>query len=208
MGWRIPDWFPELGLEAADRLRIYHAELLRFNRALNLISRSSEPSADEMHFADSFLALQGIPELAQAQTIHDLGSGNGHPGLVAAILYPQMSVNLVESDLRKAEFLKHVASRLKLTAVKLVTKRIEELSVGSVKVALARGLATVEKTCGLCAHAMSAGGSIYHLKSATWSVELEANDRSAKTLWVNSVHHEYKLPASGISRAVIQTLKL
>ena len=119
--WRIRSWFPELDERAHERFRIYHLELLRWTKAINLISPSSAPTADLVHFADSILGakfvLSDLGEEAASAEIWDIGSGNGFPGVVFAILRPSAGVICVESDERKASFLKQLGLRLELDII-------------------------------------------------------------------------------------------
>jgi 16S rRNA (guanine527-N7)-methyltransferase len=126
--WRVPTWFAALPAETLAMLKTFHVELLKFNGKLNLISRNTEREADETHFADSILACQLILANTSSPRIYDFGSGNGFPGLVLAILDPKREVHLVESDMRKCEFLKHMIHLLKLSKVTLLNVRLETLT--------------------------------------------------------------------------------
>ena len=107
--WRIKVWFPDIDDKAHDMLKQYWIELLKFNKAINLISRKTVLNADAIHFADSIMGAQIVRKKANRnEYLYDLGSGNGFPGLVYSILYPDQKVILLDSDERKCEFLKHV----------------------------------------------------------------------------------------------------
>ncbi|HEX4925919.1 MAG TPA: RsmG family class I SAM-dependent methyltransferase, partial [Bdellovibrionales bacterium] len=80
--FRIPGWFPDLKPETQNLLSGYFRELLRFNKTINLVSPRSLPDADRLHFADSILGGQIVLNDNTAEVIHDLGSGNGFPGMV------------------------------------------------------------------------------------------------------------------------------
>ncbi|MEQ1723025.1 MAG: RsmG family class I SAM-dependent methyltransferase, partial [Pseudobdellovibrio sp.] len=108
--WRIKAWFPELDEKTHDLLKKYWLELQKFNKVVNLISQKTMLNADAVHFADSIKASQTVRKKANKNNyLYDLGSGNGFPGLVYAILYPDQKMILMDSDERKCEFLKHMA---------------------------------------------------------------------------------------------------
>lgn len=87
--WRIKAWFPELDEKSHDQLKKYFVELQKFNKVVNLISQKTMLNADAIHFGDSIKACQIVRKKANKNNyLHDLGSGNGFPGLVYAILYP------------------------------------------------------------------------------------------------------------------------
>lgn len=89
---------------AADaRLRVYHALLLKWQKAVNLIAPSTVDDAWARHFEDSLQILPILPE--SAAVLADIGCGAGFPGLVIALARPDLKVNLIESDSRKGAFL-------------------------------------------------------------------------------------------------------
>lgn len=118
----IPSTVAAVSHETADKLRHYHALLLKWQEKINLISPNTVADAWERHFIDS---AQLAPLLPQgAQTLYDLGSGAGFAGLVLAMIRPDIKVTMIESDTKKCAFLSAV-SRETNTAVEIVNKRIE-----------------------------------------------------------------------------------
>lgn len=117
--------------ETSDRLQIYAAQLKKWNPAINLVAPGTLPDLWRRHFLDS---AQLLP-LAHRQGLRrgrwlDLGSGGGFPGLVLAALgWPDL--HLVESDQRKAVFLRETA-RLMGVAVTVHACRIEQLEPAAV----------------------------------------------------------------------------
>jgi 16S rRNA (guanine527-N7)-methyltransferase len=112
-----------LDADAVARLRHYCDLLLLWNRSVPLVSRAG--TAAEIvckHFLDS-LAL--VPELSPGENLADIGSGAGFPGLPLAIVRPDVSATLFESNRRKASFLLEVASRLTLPNVTVLETRVE-----------------------------------------------------------------------------------
>ncbi len=87
--WRVPEWFPHLDASLLKALKTYHSELLKFNSRINLISKNTERDCDETHFADCILAVEILMKLGVGPEIHDIGSGNGLPGLMMAIFFPK-----------------------------------------------------------------------------------------------------------------------
>lgn len=205
--WRIPDWFADLSPAVLDRLRAYHGELLKFNLKLNLISRNTERDADEAHFADCILALRCIRSADLGTRIFDIGSGNGLPGIILGILEPAREVNLVESDSRKAEFLKHAIHILKLGNVSVMNVRFEALKSNAMQVGISRGFASVSKTCLACNKIFSVGGQFFHLKGNNWSSEIAEIPSQLISVWAPDLVGEYSLPVSQVRRAVVRTIK-
>lgn len=108
--------------ETLDRLRQYQALLEKWQRAINLVGPATIPDAWTRHFIDSTQLLPLLP--AGPAKLYDLGCGAGFPGLVLAIVRPDISVTLIESDQKKCAFLATVSHETK-TEVKILTTRIE-----------------------------------------------------------------------------------
>jgi 16S rRNA (guanine527-N7)-methyltransferase len=110
------------------------------------------------HLADSLVALE-LQQVRAAATIADLGSGAGPPGLPLAIALPQAEVSLVESSIRKCEFLERAVRACDLGNVEVVHARIEEWNA-SVDVVTARALAPLEVVVEYAAPLMKIGGTL------------------------------------------------
>jgi 16S rRNA (guanine527-N7)-methyltransferase len=136
----------DVSRETLTRLETYAALLTKWTRRINLVSAASLPDLWHRHIADSAQLLAFRPP---ARLWLDLGSGAGFPGLVVAILTPDLHVRLVESDQRKCAFLRRVAEDTG-TTVDIVPCRIETLPPQSADVISARALAPLTQ---LLAHA-------------------------------------------------------
>ncbi|MGH1419570.1 MAG: 16S rRNA (guanine(527)-N(7))-methyltransferase RsmG [Hyphomicrobiaceae bacterium] len=119
----------DVSRETIDRLEIYAEQLVLWQAKINLVSPKTLDQAWHRHFADSAQLLSLIPKDAQSWV--DVGSGGGFPGLVMAILLSDQDrksspirVSLVESDSRKAAFLREVA-RQAMISVDICNERIE-----------------------------------------------------------------------------------
>ncbi|HXF52903.1 MAG TPA: 16S rRNA (guanine(527)-N(7))-methyltransferase RsmG [Hyphomicrobiaceae bacterium] len=141
--------------ETVHRLACYEALLRRWQRAVNLVAPSTLTEIWHRHFADSAQLAPLIP--VSVKNLVDLGSGGGFPGLVLAIMLadrPNLRVRLIESDQRKAAFLRDV-SRHTGVPVDIVPSRIEceetQASVGSADVVTARALAPLDRLLELAA---------------------------------------------------------
>ncbi|MEN0057833.1 MAG: 16S rRNA (guanine(527)-N(7))-methyltransferase RsmG [Bdellovibrio sp.] len=207
--WRIDEWFPDLSPEVRTSLKTYHDELIKFNRTVNLISAKTVLVADALHFADSILASKIIHNSnVSFNKIYDLGSGNGFPGMIFGILYPSIEVILVESDLKKCEFLRHIVSYLSLKNVKVENKTVESLGDGSVQYAMARGLSSISRSILLTRKTVPKGGVFFHLKGEEWGIEVGEIPIQLCSIWSPSLVGEYKLPIGAMKFYVIKTDKI
>lgn len=141
----------DVSRETRDRLMLYAERLEKWNKAINLVAKSTLPKLWQRHMADSAQAFAHIPD--GARTLLDLGSGGGFPGLVLAILGAgRLDVHLVDSDQRKGVFLRDV-SRETGVPVTVHTARIEALKGAEAvpaffDVVSARACAPLDQLCG------------------------------------------------------------
>jgi 16S rRNA (guanine527-N7)-methyltransferase len=118
-------------------LKVYREELVKWQKAINLISNTTLEEIEERHFLDSAQLLKFIP--SSTQTIIDVGSGAGFPGLMLSFLQA-VPVTLIESDHRKATFLNHIILKTNSTA-KVICDRVETLTALKADLITARGFA-------------------------------------------------------------------
>ncbi len=109
--------------ETLARLERYAELLEKWNRRINLVGRGTIDDLWRRHMLDSAQLLPLIPD--SAESLVDLGSGAGFPGLVLAICGVE-NVHLIESDRKKSAFLREVA-RETAAPVTIHNKRIEEI---------------------------------------------------------------------------------
>lgn len=126
--------------ETMERLSCFADLLTRWTSRINLISSKDVPHLWERHIRDS---LQLVPLIEHGAKITDLGSGGGFPGLILAIA-ADAEVTLVESDRRKAAFLRE-ASRVTGCLTHVVNERIEAADIPPAPVVTARALANLSQ---------------------------------------------------------------
>lgn len=205
--WRLAEWFPSLNSADLERLRVFHFELIQFNGRINLISPMSERHADQVHFSDSILGFEKIFKIDKASKVYDIGSGNGFPGLVGSVLYPETEFVLVEKDGRKVEFLKHAASRMQVKNVTIEPSRIEDLPQNSIECAVSRGFAPLYKALLGTIKNFRTGGRYYHFKGESWVAEVAKMPPQLMGVWQTSNLGEYQLPDNGPRLNIISAIK-
>lgn len=132
----------------------------------------------ERHLMNCAVVSELIPEDA---SVIDVGSGAGLPGVVLAIVRPDVRVTLVEPLLRRANFLLETVEQLGLD-VRVVRGRAEDRAViteiGGVDIVTARAVAPLSKLMGWCLPLAVVGGAVLALKGESAAVELD-RDRTA-----------------------------
>jgi len=110
----------DLTPEQLAQLQQYYQLLIAANEEFNITAITDQASAIAYHYADS-LELGKHLDFATLQTIADVGTGGGFPGMVLKVKYPHLRVVLIEVSLKKIKFLQDVAAELGLTGIDFVT---------------------------------------------------------------------------------------
>ena len=178
--------------ETLARFQTYAALLAKWTRAINLVAASTIDDLWRRHFWDS---AQLQPLIGpSARTILDIGSGAGFPGLVLAILNPERTVHLCESDQRKAAFLREVA-RATETNVTVHAQRIEALEPFATDLITARALAPIAEILGFCEKFINPSTQFLLLKGRQAHKELT----DAKKIWnIDAAVHKSRSDDSGL----------
>lgn len=206
--WRIEEWFPHLSQEALDQLKLFHSELIVFNKAINLISNRTEESADLVHFADCLIGSEHILKASKGRNIYDFGSGNGLPGIILAILAPNYRVHLVESDARKIEFMKYVGTKLGLRNLVPLHCRVEDLKEDSVELVVSRGFASVQKSLLVARKPCKINAQYFHFKGEGWVREVADIPSQMCRFWIPMHLTDYSLPAGNTRLSIVVTKKM
>ena len=160
--------------ETFERLELYAAALVKWQKAINLVAPSTIPELWARHFLDSAQVFDVCP--ATEGLWLDIGSGAGFPGLVCAAIAaekaPGLRFTFIESDLRKGSFLRTVAAEMGLK-IGVLTRRIEEAPPQNAAVISARALASLTRLLGHAEHHLSPDGTALFMKGATHGQEVE-----------------------------------
>lgn len=112
--------------EMLDQLELYYQILVEENAKYNLTAITDKEAVYLKHFYDS-LTLSKIIELNN-QSLCDIGTGAGFPGMVLKIAFPNLKVTLVDATVKKCNFLKLVIEKLNLKDIEVINTRAEEYS--------------------------------------------------------------------------------
>lgn len=168
-----------LGLDAdalAPPLLAYLALLDRWNRTYNLTAIRDPRQMVTRHLLDS-LAMHPFVE---NETLADLGTGPGLPGIPLAIAKPQLRVTLVESNGKKARFLREAVRTLELSNARVAESRAEALDVdvhnggAAYEVITARALDTLPGIIEVGGHLLGPGGRLLAMKGLRPDEEIAA----------------------------------
>ncbi len=103
--------------EQTEHFKVYLQELLSWNEKFNLTSIETIKGALDYHFTDSLMLGRFVA--LDSQTIADVGSGGGFPGIPLKIKYPNLRVILLEVNNKKVTFLEHIIKLLGLQNIEV-----------------------------------------------------------------------------------------
>lgn len=170
----------QLGLalapEACDRLVRYAAELMKWNRRMNLVAAAPVAEIIEKHFLDSLTLLPLLTE-HPSQGLLDVGTGAGFPGLVLKTALPGLAVTLVEPRQKRTAFLRHIIRTLGLRDVWIVEARLAaeggtSLPQAGYHLVTARAVSEVAALLPLVAPYCLPGGRVICMKGSRWQEEV------------------------------------
>ena len=193
----------QLGLDAAlaEPLLAYLALLARWNATYNLTAIRDPREMLVKHLLDSLAMhahLDGIESLA------DLGTGPGLPGIPLAIARPGLQVTLVESNGKKARFLREAARQLKLGNASVVESRIETFdAAGRFDAITARALATLPLILQLGGHLLQPQGRLLAMKGVVPDDEIAALPAG----WRVAAVHPLRVPGLDAERHLVEIVR-
>ena len=106
-----------------QQLEIYYQQLIEENNKFNLTSITKKEDVYLKHFYDSITLIKAIK--LSNQSLCDIGTGAGFPGLVLKIIFPSLKVTLLDATEKKCNFLNMIIQRLKLKDIEVINERAE-----------------------------------------------------------------------------------
>lgn len=181
-----------------ERFGEFLSLLLEANRKFNLTAIANPADAWVRHIADSLTLLPYLNSSA-AQSVIDIGSGGGLPGMPLAIAMPDVRFTLLEATGKKAAFLVSTARKLSLENVRVINDRAETLGRDNehhrehYDVAIARAVGRLAVLTELAAPLVKVGGQIFAIKGEKAPQELDEAKQALHMLHcrhVETVRHE------------------
>jgi len=170
---RLDDGLAALDLDLSDAVRdrlIAYVELLaRWNAAYNLTAVRDPGEMVARHLLDSL----AIAPHVSGTTLADLGSGAGLPGIPLALVAPERQVTLVDSNGKKARFLREAVRALKLANVRVIEGRVQDVP-GQFDCVTARAFATLADMLNWAGGLRQDGGNWLAMKGKVDEAEIAA----------------------------------
>jgi len=163
-----------------DQLLSYLDQLIRWNKTFNLTAVRDPAEMVDRHLLDSLAVLPLIAQTYADLPIHvmDVGTGAGLPGIPIALVRPSTSLTLVETNGKKAAFLRQCKIELGMTPVQVCQSRVEALApetleLGPPDLIISRAFRAIGEFLGLVAPFVSSSTTVFAMKGPALHSELE-----------------------------------
>lgn len=153
-------------------IKIFIKEILKFNKAHNIVGRFSEEEIVSLDILDCETILEHINP---SQKVLDIGSGAGLPGLIIAINQPKTQITMSEKNKKKAYFIRKMIRTLQLTNATILDKATTPNLITDNKfdVITARALGTAPTIIKMSHHLLNKGGKFVLMKGALEKINEE-----------------------------------
>ena len=171
---KLQSGLKEMGLNLSggqqDKLLTYVEMLKKWNKTYNLTALRDESQIISHHLLDS---LTLPPYLEGAQTMLDVGSGGGQPGIPTAVCRPDLQITLLDANTKKTSFLQQAAIELELKNVRVVSGRVEAVQGLRADVITSRAFAELADFVNWTAHLLQDGGCWAAMKGVYPAAEID-----------------------------------
>lgn len=151
-----------LTTEQEIKLEKFYNLLIEWNQKINLTRIMEKEDVYLKHFYDS-LTITKVVDLSKIETLCDVGTGAGFPGIVLKIVYPNLKITLVDSLLKRVNYLNIIIKELELENIKAIHTRGEDLKE-TFDIVTARAVANIEKLLIYTMHLVNKNGSLIAMK--------------------------------------------
>lgn len=182
----------ELSALQLQQLDLYRRHLQTVNQVMNLTALTSDEDIEQKHFYDALLITRYV---GSANTILDVGSGAGFPGMVLAIVFPDKKVTLLEPIGKRCRFLNEVTALLNLEHVTVVNARSEDYVKTDRErydFVCARAVASLAVLAELCLPLVRVGGVFLAMKGSQGEQEAVEASHAIRVLGGSEplLHHD------------------
>lgn len=202
----VPDAAPEVFGESWPRALAFAELLVAEGELRGLIGPRELPRLWTRHLLNSAAVTSFVPSGAR---FADVGSGAGFPGVVVALMRPDVDVHLIEPMERRTTWLSDVARELALDNVTVVRARAEELhGVETFSVVSARAVAALTKLIPWVAPLIAPGGRLVALKGERATSEIAEAQKALRKFGLSGATvHEVAVAGSDEPTRIVEALR-
>ena len=201
----------ELGIELTEQqlsqLDKFYKLLIEWNEKINLTRITDEKEVYLKHFYDS-LTIAKVINLKEKKTLCDVGTGAGFPGIVLKIVYPNLRITLVDSLLKRVNYLNEIIKDLELNDIEAIHIRGEDFR-GSFDVVTSRAVANLATLSEYLVPLAKINGKCLCMKGPEIEEEVNTGKSAIKILGGTITNiYQFNLPNSDIGRSIVEISKV
>ena len=167
----------KLTKEQEAKLEQFYNLLIEWNEKINLTRITTKEEVYLKHFYDS-LTISKVVNLSNTNTLCDVGTGAGFPGIILKIVYPNLNVTLIDSLRKRVNYLNEIIKELELENIKAIHTRGEDYHE-TFDLVTSRAVANIEKLVNYTMHLVKKDGIFVAMKG---DIEKEITKEVSKKL--------------------------
>ena len=200
----------ELQEEQIEQLEQYYQLLIEENQKINLTAITEKKQVYLKHFYDSLTLIKGV-DLRKVESLCDIGTGAGFPGLVLKIVFPTLQVTLVDALNKRVLFLEKVIEALYLKGISATHMRMEEyarMNREIFDVVTARAVAPLKELIEYGVSSLKVGGKLVFMKGDLQEEELQNIEKVTTILKLDKMKTQtFFLPIENSKRTLVSFIK-
>lgn len=191
----------KLTKEQENKLEQFYNLLIEWNEKINLTRITTKEDVYLKHFYDS-LTLSKVVNLNNINTLCDVGTGAGFPGIVLKIVYPNLNITLVDSLRKRVNYLNEVIQKLELKNIKAIHTRGEDYCE-KFDLVTSRAVANIEKLVTFTMHLVKKDGVFVAMKGdIEKELTKEVENKLSKKYKIVGIE-KFSLPIENSNRSLV-----